>query len=140
MLKAPLSFVQYLKDKNIDIVVVGRKGRDFMRRRFPAAKPDSTGARGTIQIIDEYVNCSASWSSTRLRRWPKKVIKRYYARTDRRVYLLFNEFKSVISQRVIVQRILPVQEIGRREVTQVEELPRGARAHGRSRAQSPESV
>jgi F-type H+-transporting ATPase subunit gamma len=43
------------------------------------------------------------------------------------VYLIFNEFKSVISQRVIVERILPVQEIGRREVTQAEELTKEAR-------------
>ena len=37
VLKAPLRFVEYLKDKNIDVVAIGRKGRDFMRRRFPDA-------------------------------------------------------------------------------------------------------
>ena len=51
-----------------------------------------------------------------------KVIKRYEREEIDGVYLIFNEFKSVISQRVIVQRILPVQEIGRREVTQVEDI------------------
>ncbi len=38
------------------------------------------------------------------------------------VYLVFNEFKSVIAQRLIVQRILPVQELGRREVALAEEF------------------
>ena len=38
------------------------------------------------------------------------------------VYVIYNEFKSVISQRLIAQRILPVQEIGRREVALAEEF------------------
>ena len=38
------------------------------------------------------------------------------------MYLIFNEFKSVISQRLIAQRILPVQELGRREVALAEEF------------------
>ena len=38
------------------------------------------------------------------------------------VYVIYNEFKSVISQRLIAQRILPVQEIGRREVVLTEEF------------------
>jgi F-type H+-transporting ATPase subunit gamma len=38
------------------------------------------------------------------------------------VYVIYNEFKSVISQRLIAQRILPVQEIGRREVLLTEEF------------------
>ena len=38
------------------------------------------------------------------------------------VYVIFNEFKSVIAQRLIAQRILPVQELGRREVALAEEF------------------
>jgi len=38
------------------------------------------------------------------------------------VYLIYNEFKSVIAQRLIAQRILPVQELGRREVALAEEF------------------
>ena len=35
---------------------------------------------------------------------------------------IYNEFKSVIAQRLVAQRILPVQEIGRREVVLTEEF------------------
>src|SRR5262249_961043 len=52
----------------------------------------------------------------------EKIIKRYCREEIDGVYLVFNEFKSVISQRVIVQRILPVQDIGRRVVTQPDEF------------------
>ncbi len=55
------------------------------------------------------------------------IIKRYTREEIDSVYLLFNEFKSVIAQRVIVQRLLPVQEIGRREVTQAEEISQAER-------------
>jgi len=38
------------------------------------------------------------------------------------VYLLFNEFKSVIAQRLVVDEILPVDEIGERDIRQADEL------------------
>ena len=48
-----------LKDKNIDVVAIGRKGRDFMRRRFPVAKPESEERAGRVQIVGEHVNLLA---------------------------------------------------------------------------------
>jgi F-type H+-transporting ATPase subunit gamma len=38
------------------------------------------------------------------------------------VYLVYNEFKSVMSQRVVVERILPVIEVGKRDIKQAEEM------------------
>ncbi len=122
VLKAPMRFVDYLSDKNIDVVAIGRKGRDFMRRRFPMAPADGQERAGRVQVVGEYVNVLAKVDFDDVEEIANKVIKRYEREEIDGVYLIFNEFKSVISQRVIVQRILPVQEIGRREVTQVEEL------------------
>ena len=122
VLKAPMRFTEYLHDKNIDVVAIGRKGRDFMRRRFPMAPADGHERAGRVQVVGEYVNVLAKVDFDDVEEIANKVIKRYEREEIDGVYLIFNEFKSVISQRVIVQRILPVQEIGRREVTQVEEL------------------
>ena len=122
VLKAPLRFVDYLADKNIDVVAIGRKGRDFLRRRFPVANPDSTERAGRVQIVGEHVNVLAKVDFDDVEAIAEKIIKQYCNEEIDGVYVIFNEFKSVISQRVIVQRILPVQEIGRREVAQVEEL------------------
>jgi len=122
VLKAPLRFLEYLKDKNIDFIAIGRKGRDFARRRFPVAPPEGQGRAGPIQIVGEYVNILAKVDFDEVEEIAEKIIKSYCQEEIDAVYLVFNEFKSVISQRVIVQRILPVQEIGRREVAQVEEL------------------
>jgi F-type H+-transporting ATPase subunit gamma len=38
------------------------------------------------------------------------------------VYLTYNEFKSVMSQRVVVERILPIQEVGKQDIAQAEKL------------------
>ena len=122
VLKAPLRFVDYLADKNIDVIAIGRKGRDFLRRRFPAADPAVPARAGRIQVVGEYVNVLAKVEFDAVEAIAEKIIKQYCNEEIDAVYVIFNEFKSVISQRVIVQRILPVQEIGRREVTQVEEL------------------
>ena len=57
------------------------------------------------------------------------------------MYLIYNEFKSVISQRLIAQRILPVQEIGRREVALAEEFTLEERERmGEARAGARASV
>ena len=51
-----------------------------------------------------------------------RIAKAYRDEQIDSVYVIFNEFKSVISQRLIAQRILPVQELGRREVALAEEF------------------
>ena len=122
VLKAPLRFVDYLADKNIDVVAIGRKGRDFLRRRFPLGSIDAVERAGRIQIVGEYVNLLGKIEYDAVEEVANKIIKRYCHEEIDGVYLVFNEFKSVISQRVLVQRILPVQEIGTRVVTQAEEL------------------
>jgi F-type H+-transporting ATPase subunit gamma len=127
VLKAAAKFLQVKADKNIDILVVGRKGRDFLRRRYPTLKPDSTERAGKIQVIDEYASLLGKLDFESVGEMGQAVVKRYTHEQIDSVYLLFNEFKSVISQRVIVQRLLPVQEIGRREVTAAEELSQAER-------------
>ena len=127
LLKAPLRFVDYLEGMDIDVEAVGRKGRDFLRRRFPVVKPDATERAGRVQIVGEHLSLLGNVNYDEVEAMANDIIKRYCNEQIDGVYLIFNEFKSVISQRVIVERILPVQEIGRREVTQAEELTKEAR-------------
>jgi len=127
VLKAPLRFIDYLADKNIDVLAIGRKGRDFLRRRFPVGNIDEPERKGRIQIVGEYVNVLNKVEFDAVEEIAEKIIKRYCREEIDGVYLVFNEFKSVISQRVIVQRILPVQDIGRRVVTQADEFSKEER-------------
>jgi F-type H+-transporting ATPase subunit gamma len=50
------------------------------------------------------------------------VIGRYKREELDAVYVVFNEFKSVIAQRLIVEQILPIEQIGAPAVRQAEEM------------------
>ena len=54
------------------------------------------------------------------------------ATADYSVYVVYNEFKSVISQRVVVEKLLPIRKLGTHEITVAEvmsEEQRDAAAH-----------
>jgi F-type H+-transporting ATPase subunit gamma len=52
----------------------------------------------------------------------REVVHRYIEEELDAVYLVYNEFKSVMAQRVVVERILPVIEPGQRDIKQAEEM------------------
>src|SRR5260370_23003027 len=124
--------------KNIDIEAIGRKGRDFLRRRYPAAavqtrslaeteesleaQPESAERVGEIQITGEHVGILGKLGFSQARDLAQNVIKRYEREEIDSVYLVFNEFKSVIAQRLIVEQILPIEQVGERAVRLAEEM------------------
>src|SRR5437868_13897667 len=59
ILKAAAKFIASKQDKNIDVIAVGRKGRDYFKRRYPYAPETAEGAEpkraGKIQIVSEQV-------------------------------------------------------------------------------------
>ena len=127
VLKAAAKFIEYFKDKNISIAAVGRKGRDYMRRRYPVRPEGSQTRAGKIEIIGEHLNLLAKLEYQGVAEIVDRIIEAYKDAEFDSVYVIYNEFKSVISQRLIAQRILPVQEIGRREVALAEEFSLEAR-------------
>jgi F-type H+-transporting ATPase subunit gamma len=121
VLKAATKFLDHFKDKNVDVLAIGRKGRDFLRRRYPVGKVGDPRA-GQIQVIGEHLNLLAKVDYEQVSEIADHIAKAYKNEQIDSVYLIFNEFKSVIAQRLIAQRILPVQELGRREVTLADEF------------------
>ena len=122
ILKAATRFLESKAGKNVDIEAVGRKGRDFLRRRYPVADPAATSRADAIQIVGEHVGILAHIEFEHAAEMAENVIERYTKGEIDSVYLLFNEFKSVISQRLVVERVLPIEEIGQVEIAQAEEL------------------
>jgi len=133
IVKAASKFIAARRGKNIniDIEAVGRKGRDFFRRRYklvevPAESPGDGPSKAksarlaAVQISGEQVGILNRVDFTHARDLAQSVIKRYVHGEIDAVYVLFNEFKSVISQRVVAEQILPIQHIGERDVEQVE--------------------
>ncbi len=50
------------------------------------------------------------------------IIARYTRAEIDAVYMVYNEFKSVISQRVVVEKLLPIRKLGSQEITAAEEM------------------
>jgi F-type H+-transporting ATPase subunit gamma len=121
VIKAAAKFIEYFKGKNIDVLAIGRKGRDYLRRRYPIGKAGEPRV-GPIQVIGEHLNLLSKVDYEQVDEIAERVAKAYQEEQIDSVYLIFNEFKSVIAQRLIAQRILPVQELGRREVALAEEF------------------
>ena len=142
ILKAAARFIQFKAGKRIDIETVGRKGRDYFRRRYKVV-PWSAGAEGVIpaerkaeiQLTGELVGAFNKIEFTQARELAENVIERYIRGEIDSAYLVFNEFKSVIAQRLIVEQILPIGNIGEREIRQAEELsPEVRRQHAEAAA------
>ena len=136
--KAASRFLESKAGKNVDIEAVGRKGRDFLRRRYPAAKvqtkslaelvdsidiePEEAERSGQIQITGEHIGILGKVEFAQASALARSVIARYKSEEIDAVYIVFNEFKSVIAQRLIVEQILPIEQIGEQTVRLVEEM------------------
>ena len=96
--KATQSFIKEHPGKAIEIFAVGRKGRDFFRNRHAVMAGEFIGLTGKGRVdLSEALEVARS------------IMKLY---TDDegidKVYLIYNEFKSVLQQRVVLEQLLPV--------------------------------
>jgi F-type H+-transporting ATPase subunit gamma len=126
LLKATMRFLETKAGKNVDLVTIGRKGRDFLRRRFPVAE-DGAERKGSTQIVGEHVGVLGKADFEFAGEVAQKAIDRYVLGEVDAVYLVYNEFKSVIAQRLVVDKLLPIRAIGERETAQAEELTKEQR-------------
>jgi F-type H+-transporting ATPase subunit gamma len=136
ILKAAMQFLKDKSGKNIEIETIGRKGRDFLRRRFPMGEPralDSTEAARTT-LIGERIGVLNKVDYALASEIAQSVIERYSELAIDAVYLIFNEFKSVIQQRLVVERVLPIVEVGVAQVQVARELTQQEREEAQKAA------
>ena len=96
LIKAAQRFVADHSGASVRMVLVGRKGRDFFRKR---------GA--TVQ--SEHLNMAAKLVFADVAAIAGKAMDLYRAEEIDAVYLIYNEFKSVVAQNLISSRVLPIQ-------------------------------
>src|SRR6202167_1015507 len=95
LLKATRKFFEDNPGAEITLTLVGRKGRDYYRRR---------GAK----ILSEHINLPARPSYQEAAGIAREVIRRYRDGETDAVFVLNNEFKSVMSQKLSVLQLLPL--------------------------------
>jgi len=101
LMKATQNFLRANAGKSTEMIPVGRKGRDFFKRR-------------EMTFVEEYVGLTGSG---RVEHSDALEIAHRIIRTftdDQsidKVFIVFTEFKSVISQEVKVEQLLPIPRI-----------------------------
>jgi F-type H+-transporting ATPase subunit gamma len=99
LLKAAQAFVKENAGKTIEFLTVGRKGRDFFRRRG--------------NIVGEYVGLTGKGrvEFSEALEVAHDVIKRFTEDQELdKVFLIFAEFKTVLTQRIVVEQLLPISK------------------------------
>jgi len=96
--RASFNLVRDLKAKGLGVklVTLGKKGTEFWRRR-------------SGDIVDARPGIFASFSHDTAAEIAKDLTARFVSGEIDAVYVLFNEFKSVIAQIVRTRRLLPVE-------------------------------
>jgi F-type H+-transporting ATPase subunit gamma len=103
--KAAQSFIKDHSDKSVEIMALGRKGRDFFRYRNAVFAGEYIGLTGKGRVeFSEAIEVARS------------IIKLYTEDKEiDKVFLIYNEFKSVLSQRVVLEQLLPVSRVKEEE-------------------------
>jgi len=128
ILKTAFQFINGNPDKQIDVEAVGRKARDLMRKRYPVAvyneQTDESGGvrqvrdrKAPVEVTGDHPGMLLKLEPTRVLALAESIVSRYAHEEIDAAYIVYNEFKSVISQRLVVERLLPLLKIGVPQIT-----------------------
>jgi F-type H+-transporting ATPase subunit gamma len=95
LIKAALRFAEEHKPAIVDFELIGRKGRDSFRKR---GVPITGEHLGMAKV--QYDDAAAI---------ARKLVERFGKEEIDAVYVLYNEFKSVMAQRTTLTQVLPME-------------------------------
>lgn len=100
ILRAGAGYISNLKDKGFDVTVsaIGKKAIDYFKRRNVRMKKSWVGLSGRVS----YPNAQEV---------AKDIMDGYISETVDEVILIYNEFKSVIAQKVAEMKLLPLASV-----------------------------
>ncbi len=115
LIRAAQAFLAQHAGAAIELMTLGRKGRDFFRKRPVEIAGERLGLTKQVQYAD-----AAAIAGELAGRFERAEVDA--------VYLLYNEFKSILTQRLVVSHVLPI------------EVPAGARGLDYLYEQPPEKL
>jgi F-type H+-transporting ATPase subunit gamma len=140
IVKAAQNFINDRRSagQNVDVEPVGRKARDTFRKRYPAAVYEKKEEHydndlsthfeiirhraQPIEVTGDHPTILLKIAIDDVSDMARDIIERYERAEIDSVYVVYNEFKSVISQRVVVEKLLPIRKLGSHEITVAEEM------------------
>jgi F-type H+-transporting ATPase subunit gamma len=96
LIKGAQRFQAEHREAEVQYVLIGRKGRDFFKKREARVAGEHIGLAAKIRYEDTAAIA-------------RKAMEMFRSQEIDAVYLVFNEFKSVVSQKLTVTRVLPAE-------------------------------
>ena len=98
LIRATQTHLEGHRDRDISLMLVGRKGRDYFVKR-------------PVKVAGEHVNIFGRLEFSQSQPISKSIIDLYAEEKVDAVDFIYNEFKSILTQRVMVERYLPIKPI-----------------------------
>jgi len=96
VLRRAYEFLREHKGQPLEVITIGKKGRDAFRKR-------------SWKIAGEYIDATARAERSKAREIAGEAMRIYQSNQADSVYLIYNEFKNVVSQVVRVEKLLPLE-------------------------------
>jgi len=96
VIRKALEFLRERGQKTLELIPIGKKGRDALRKR-------------NWKFLAEYLNVTTRVEFPQAKGIAAQVVERYAAGHVDAVYVVYNEFKSVLVQRLRVEKLLPIE-------------------------------
>jgi F-type H+-transporting ATPase subunit gamma len=96
LIKAAQAFIAERAAGSVKIELIGRKGRDFFRKR-------------AADISGEHINLAAKVKFEDTAEIARKATELYRQEEIDAVWLIYNEFKSVVAQKLVLRQVFPIR-------------------------------
>jgi len=96
IIRSAARFLEENHGRDIRMSLIGRKGRDYFKRRSVHVKSESVGVFQALRY-------------SHAQEIATELIAAFTSGEVDQVFLVYNEFKSVIQQRIVVDRLLPIE-------------------------------
>jgi F-type H+-transporting ATPase subunit gamma len=98
IIREALEFLNEHSGKKVELNILGKRARDFFRRRpFPVRHE-------AINVLQKPSFADASAIA-------KDLIEEFTKEEIDKIFLVYNEFKSVVQQRIVVEPLLPISRL-----------------------------
>lgn len=98
LIKAALHFLDERRNYNLSLHLIGRKGVDYFKRR-------------KYIVTNQYTNIFKQVRFEDAKEIADKTIRAYCEGDLDAIYIVYNEFKSMLSQRIVLKRLLPLERL-----------------------------
>jgi len=95
VIRRALQFLREGQSKTKQVMVVGKKGRDTLKKRG-------------YDFVGEWIGVSSNVEFSSAKEIAGKIAELYSSREVDAVYAVYNEFKNVLVQKLQVQKLLPI--------------------------------